>query len=156
MQNEQGVAGGHENAIPGPHHGPHVSQLNRDYANLLRERDPSLYEDLVREPTEEFQFDETSKNLSQSWCDDAMVEMVEDIYIARERPFTKRDARCHDALKKEADTPIYENAKLSRLSATLLILNLQARHKWTNESTTALLEYVSNLLLCLVLLACMI
>lgn len=64
MQNEQGVAGGHENAIPGPHHGPHVSQLNRDYANLLRERDPSLYEDLVREPTEEFQFDETSKNSS--------------------------------------------------------------------------------------------
>lgn len=54
MESSQGVVEEHENIVLGPHHRPHVSQLNRDYANVLRERDPTLYEDLISQPTQEF------------------------------------------------------------------------------------------------------
>lgn len=111
MHFSQGMQG---DKVPGPHHGPHVSQLNRDYVNLLRDQAPTLYESLLHESTSGLEpLENPTEHASHSWCNDAMVDMIEDIYIARERPFTKRVARCHDALKKEVETPIYSNAKLS-------------------------------------------
>ena len=41
-------------------------------------------------------------------------------------------------LRAEALQQIYEGSKLSRLSASLLILNLQSRYGWSNTSVSAL------------------
>lgn len=46
----------------------------------------------------------------------------------------------HEDLLEEALRVLYPGASISKLAASLLILNLQAKFKWSNASVTALLE----------------
>lgn len=47
-------------------------------------------------------------------------------------------------LRKEADTPLYPGASISRLATSILILNLQATYKWSDRSVTSLFGYLTH------------
>jgi hypothetical protein len=46
----------------------------------------------------------------------------------------------NEDLLEEAQKALYPGASVSRLATSVLILNLQAKFKWSNASVTALLE----------------
>ncbi|WP_129259384.1 hypothetical protein [Enterobacter cloacae complex sp. GF14B] len=44
----------------------------------------------------------------------------------------------YDDMKSEADTPLYNGARVSRLKALLVLLNMQTKFGWSDTSVTAL------------------
>lgn len=72
--------------------------------------------------------------------DDNIDEMLADWFPAvHAMPNVEHDIE-YTKLSEEASTPIYNGSSLSRLSTTLLILNLQAKYGWSNTSVSALLK----------------
>ncbi|MCO5608538.1 hypothetical protein L7F22_062749 [Adiantum nelumboides] len=73
--------------------------------------------------------------------DDGMADFIEDWHqndSASDIPNNKK------YLRKEALKCIYEGSQLTRLSTSLLILNLQNRFGWSNVSVSALLKWITS------------
>ena len=67
--------------------------------------------------------------------DDGMSEFLDD-WFQNTKPVTSQE----QFLRDEASTKLYSGCALTRLSSSLLILNLQNRFGWSNVSVTALLS----------------
>ena len=100
---------------------------------LLRTQDPSTYQRL----RDEYNAKCTEKGTNEENVDDDMNEFIDDWFQAS----SEEEIFPHEKfLREEASRPIYNGASISRLSATLLILNLQSQYQWSNASVFALLS----------------
>ena len=101
---------------------------------ILRRSDPNTYARLKEQYSKDFNGrDDIFDN------DDGMADFIEDWHqndSASDIPNNEK------YLRKEALKCIYEGSQLTRLSASLLILNLQNRFGWSNVSVSTLLKYV--------------
>lgn len=100
---------------------------------LLRTQDPSTYQRL----RDEYNAKCREKATNEGHIDDDINEFIDDWFQA-----SSEEETCpHEKfLREEASRPIYNGASISRLSVTLLILNLQTRYQWSNASVSALLS----------------
>ena len=57
--------------------------------------------------------------------------------------FNRKDGDdTYNKVKKKAQIPIYNGSKVSKLSATLLLLNLQTTYGWSDNSLDYLSRYI--------------
>ena len=106
-----------------------ISRLSIECMRLLRKSDPSNYARL--KTLYNSQLDDVDDIQDD---DDVMNDFISDWY-------TGSDAHKEESfLQDEAKQKIYEGSDLSRLSATLLILNLQNHYGWSSASVTALFK----------------
>ncbi len=105
--------------------------------NVLRKSDRDTYD---RRRIHDQQMHESSmytqqENIGDDDHDDGMAEWIDDWFGNMEHVSTHEQF-----LRAEATKKLYSGCSLTRLSASLLILNLQNRFGWSNVSVTALLS----------------
>ena len=102
---------------------------------ILCKSDPNAYAKLKVQYTKDFNGrDDIFDN------DDGMSNFIEDWYQNDEASDIPKNEKY---LQEEALKRVYEGSQLTRLSAGLLILNLQNHFGWSNVSVSALLKYVT-------------
>ena len=105
---------------------------------MLKEHDPLLYNQLR---------DDNVAN--ERVMEGAINDMINDQFMEKgdEDPcahFNSKDGdEIYHKVKEEAQFPIYKGAKMSKLSATLLLLNLQTMYGWGDNYVDALLRLVN-------------
>ncbi|MCO5601656.1 hypothetical protein L7F22_055779 [Adiantum nelumboides] len=113
-------------------HSHNVSQMSIECMRILRRSDPNTYARLKEQYAKDFNGrDDIFDN------DDGMADFIEHWHqndSASDIPNNEK------YLRKEALKCIYEGSQLTRLSASLLILNLQNRFGWSNVSVSAQLK----------------
>ena len=115
-----------------PSHG--TSRMPNEYMRLLRKSDPKSYDKSKKQYEMDFDQAHGNYNEDNDMDDNDMDEFINDWY-------GEDDAGEDESfLRAEALQRIYEGSKLSRLSASLLILNLQDRYAWSNASVSALFK----------------
>ena len=107
---------------------------------MLKENDPLLYTQLRDE------------NISNGVVmEGAINDMINDWFMDEGDEdscahFNNRDGdETYHKVKVEAQVPIYKGAKGSKLSAMLLLLNLQITYGWSDNYANALLRLVNFL-----------
>lgn len=131
------------------YNGPHINQLSRRQRKGLRQMmkiDERQDHDYADRP----QCHRSSSESSSSADNDAsmhdeneiMDNLINDVYEHPdvegshvEEAFVSAE---ENMLREEMNTPLYPGAKTSRLATSLLLLNLQAKYKWSNTSVTSL------------------
>ena len=112
--------------------------LPNEYMRVLRENDPDTFnrrkQGHMQEPTTLPQ-QTNYVNDHDDMHDDGMSEFLDD-WFQNTEPVTSQE----QFLRDEASTKLYSGCALTRLSSSLLILNLQNRFGWSNVSVTALLS----------------
>ena len=112
--------------------------LTEEKMKKLKQTNPQLYEELKTKYAQ----DNANEEHTNEWEDDGIHEFLEDWFVHNEDPqdnsFQMEKKEAH--LKEEALKPLYPQSCLTRLSASLLLLNLQAQFGWSNTLVTALLE----------------
>ena len=123
--------------LHGPHNGPHVSQLSRTHQKLLKSHEPLIASQLS-----------DSVETNDVVMEIAIQDMINDWFMdeGEEDPcghFNSKDGDdTYNKVKKEAQIPVYNGAKVSKLSATLLLLNLQTTYGWSDNSLDSLFRYI--------------
>lgn len=136
------------------YNGPHIKQLPRRQRQGLKE----MMEIDERINLETNASESSSSTSSQTSSNDenelpmneefeAMGDMLDAMYennsAARhneqdeEALLSKEEKK----LREESKTTLYPGAKTSRLATSLLLLNLQAKYRWSDQSLTSLFEY---------------
>lgn len=115
-----------------PSHG--TSRMPNEYMRLLRKSDPKSYDKLKKQYEMDFDKAHENYNDDNDMDDNDMEEFINDWYGGDDA------GEDESFLRAEALQRIYEGSNLSRLSASLLILNLQDRYAWSNASVSALFK----------------
>lgn len=107
---------------------------------ILKRNDPQSYKVLKEKyVAEDIEFAKT-KEAEQLKCEDEHMEsLLHDYFEHGHDSGDEHDTR-GSFLRNEALTPLYAGSNLTRLSASLLILNLQTRFGWSNVGVSTLLE----------------
>ena len=85
---------------------------------------------------------------NEQLVDEGINEMIIDWFTtntASENVHDDNTTELQDSFHKltvEANTPLFDGSNISRLSAVLLLLNLQAQFGWSNNSVSALFRYI--------------
>ena len=110
------------------------------HQKMLQEHDPLLYTQLRDENiANDVVMEGAINDMINDWL---MDEGAEDPCAH----FNSRDGdETYHKVKEEAQVPIYKGSKVSKLSATLLLLNLQITYGWSDNSVDALLRLVNFL-----------
>lgn len=123
----------------GLHHGTSLAQMPRQFRKYVKEMNPELYERLMSGHA-------SIEDITEESHDDGIGEMLQDWF-----PVEGGDSdNIHDisTLKDMATLPLYDHAKVSTLSACLLILNMQVKHGWTNNSVSDLFRFAKLIYEC--------
>lgn len=106
-------------------------RLSMECMRILRTQDPITFQRLK----DEYASNPVVHHVEEEpHHDDDINEFLDDWFQDDKEDHNPREK----FLRDEALKYIYEGASLTRLSATLLILNLQARYHWSNASVSAL------------------
>lgn len=111
--------------------------LPEEYMRILRQHDRDDYERRRQQQTEDHTSHTQSENMDD-YHDDGMDDFLNDWF----QP-TNDTSSQEEFLREEATKSLYPGCTLTRLSASLIMLNLQNRFGWSNASISALCAYVS-------------
>ncbi|MCO5595470.1 hypothetical protein L7F22_049513 [Adiantum nelumboides] len=125
--------------VPLPSHMHGTSRMPDEYMRLLCKSDPKSYHELKKQYEMDFDKVHEEYNDVNDMDDNDMDEFINDWYAGDD--IAGED---ESFLRAKALQQIYKGSKLSRLSASLLILNLQNRYAWSNASVLALFKWITS------------
>lgn len=137
------------------YNGPHIKQLPRRLRQGLKEM--MEIDERINQETNASESSSSRSTSSQTSSNDenelpmndefeVMGDMLDDMYennIAARHNEQDEEAllsKEEKKLREESKTALYPGAKTSRLATSLLLLNLQAKYRWSDQSLTSLFE----------------
>jgi len=112
------------NVLLGPHNGARVLKLLRTHQN---------------QASVDFEHLSDQNKIHDAKMEGVMQDMINDWFMDEGEEETygnfnnQDDEETYNKVKKEVHVPIYSGAKISKLSATLLLLNLQTTYGWSDN-----------------------
>jgi hypothetical protein len=113
--------------------------LPNEYMNVLRKHDRDSYDTRRRQQMHDpsaTSWQEANAHPLEDENGDGMADWLDDWFEDTDQHVSNHE----QFLRAEATKKLYSGCSLSRLSSSLLILNLQSRFGWSNVSVTALLS----------------